>query len=88
MAPGRWEKAFADRLQDVELVLKRAPGGGWAVIYNLSQRWVKNNRDPENIVYITICICDVPADDYSTLKGMNALPVNTNGSCTMIPNIY
>jgi hypothetical protein len=26
-------------------------GGGWRAIYNISQRWVKNNRNPENIVF-------------------------------------
>ncbi|KAI9807092.1 MAG: hypothetical protein M1825_005809 [Sarcosagium campestre] len=39
------------RYRDIQLVLLRVPSGGWKVIYNLSQRWVKNNRDPENIVY-------------------------------------
>jgi hypothetical protein len=32
-------------------VLQRVPSGGWRLIYNLSQRWVKNNRDPENTVF-------------------------------------
>jgi hypothetical protein len=27
------------------------PGGSWRLIYNIKQRWVKNNRDPENIVF-------------------------------------
>jgi Protein of unknown function (DUF3435) len=38
------------RYRDVDLVLQRLPSGGWRLIYNVSQRWVKNNRNPENIV--------------------------------------
>lgn len=41
------------RYQDIDLVLQRVPGGGWRVIYNISQRWVKNNRDLDNIVFNT-----------------------------------
>lgn len=37
-------------MQDIDLVLKRIPSGGWKVIYRIDQRWVKNNRDPENTV--------------------------------------
>ena len=44
-------RSFANDRKDIELVLKRIPSGGWKVIYRLDQRWVKNNRDPENIVY-------------------------------------
>ena len=29
-------------------MLQRVPGGGWR-----AQRWVKNNRDPENVVFNT-----------------------------------
>ena len=43
--------SIPDALQDIELVIKRIPSGGWKVIYRVDQRWVKNNRDPENIVY-------------------------------------
>jgi hypothetical protein len=28
--------------------------GSWELIYKLDQRWVKNNRDPENIVYVNL----------------------------------
>jgi hypothetical protein len=45
------KEQFADCLQDINLVLKRIPSGGWKVIYRIDQRWVKNNRDPENTVY-------------------------------------
>jgi hypothetical protein len=37
--------------QDVTLVLQRAPDRPWRLIYRIDQRWVKNNRDPENIWY-------------------------------------
>lgn len=39
------------RYRDIDLMLQRMPGGGWRAIYNISQKWVKNNRDPENIVF-------------------------------------
>ena len=39
--------------EDIELVLQRVLGGGWRSIYNISQRWVKNNRDSENVVFNT-----------------------------------
>ena len=39
------------RWRDVDLVLQRVPQGGWRLIYNIKQRWVKNNRDPENVVF-------------------------------------
>ncbi len=29
----------------------RIPEGGWKPIYRVDQRWVKNNRDPENTTY-------------------------------------
>ena len=41
------------RYRDVELVLQRTPVGRWRLIYRIDQRWVKNNRDPENIVFGT-----------------------------------
>ncbi|KAN0069234.1 Protein of unknown function (DUF3435) domain containing protein [Elaphomyces granulatus] len=37
------------RYKDVTLVLQRASGRSWRLIYRVDQRWVKNNRDPENI---------------------------------------
>jgi Protein of unknown function (DUF3435) len=39
------------RYKDVDIVLQRVAAGGWRLIYNIKQRWVKNNRDPENIVF-------------------------------------
>ena len=39
------------RYRDIDLVLQRVPEGGWRPIYNVKQRWVKNNRDPESIVF-------------------------------------
>ncbi|KAI9768035.1 MAG: hypothetical protein M1839_004298 [Geoglossum umbratile] len=38
------------RYKDVDVVLLRTDDG-WKVIYKIDQRWVKNNRDPENITY-------------------------------------
>ncbi|KAI9773208.1 MAG: hypothetical protein M1839_002216 [Geoglossum umbratile] len=38
------------RYKDIEVVLLRADES-WKVIYRIDQRWVKNNRDPENITY-------------------------------------
>lgn len=35
--------------------MQRVLDGGWQVIYNLSERWVKDDRDPENVVYESIC---------------------------------
>jgi hypothetical protein len=35
--------------QDIDLVLQRVNTGGWRLIYQVNQRWVKNNRDPKNI---------------------------------------
>lgn len=32
-------------------MLVRVPEGGWKVIYNIAQRWVKNNRDPDNVSF-------------------------------------
>ncbi len=39
------------RYRDVALVLQRTAAGRWRLIYKIDQRWVKNNRDPENIVF-------------------------------------
>lgn len=36
-------------LQDIDLVLQRVDNGGWRLIYQVKQRWIKNNRDPKNI---------------------------------------
>ena len=41
-----------NRDQDIDLVLQRRGRDGWKLIYQLKQRWVKNNRDPENILYV------------------------------------
>ncbi|EXJ72789.1 uncharacterized protein A1O5_03936 [Cladophialophora psammophila CBS 110553] len=42
------------RYEDITLVLQRTDEfGRWRFIYRLDQRWVKNNRDPENIVFGT-----------------------------------
>jgi hypothetical protein len=39
------------RYQDINTILQQVPSSGWRlIIYNISQRWVKNNRDPENVV--------------------------------------
>ena len=42
------------RYRDIELVLKRTANDKWTCFYKLDQRWVKNNRDPENIVFGTV----------------------------------
>jgi hypothetical protein len=44
---------FADglRYRDITMVLQRAQGSPWKVIYNIDQRSVKNNRDAENTVF-------------------------------------
>lgn len=39
------------RYRDIDLALQRVSSRQWRVIYNVNQRWVKNNRDPENIVF-------------------------------------
>ncbi|KAI9764363.1 MAG: hypothetical protein M1840_008501 [Geoglossum simile] len=38
------------RYKDIKVVLLCVPNS-WKVIYRIDQRWVKNNRDPENITY-------------------------------------
>jgi hypothetical protein len=38
--------------KDIDLVLQRSETGRWRLIYQLKQRWVKNNHDPENILYV------------------------------------
>ena len=35
------------------MVLRRTQNNQWKLIYKIDQRWVKNNRDPENIVFGT-----------------------------------
>lgn len=37
--------------KDIDLVLQRVNTGGWRLIYQVKQRWVKNNRDPKNNQY-------------------------------------
>ena len=37
--------------RDVTLVLQRVPTGPWRLIFKIDQRWVKGNRDPENVVF-------------------------------------
>ena len=41
------------RYRDVDLVLQSTSASRWRLIYKIDQRWVKNNRDPENIVFGT-----------------------------------
>jgi len=41
------------RYRDITLVLQRTTDAAWRCIYKVDQRWVKNNRDPENIVFGT-----------------------------------
>ena len=40
------------RRKDIDLVLQRVDSGGWRLIYQVKQRWVKNNRDPEHTQYV------------------------------------
>jgi hypothetical protein len=42
--------------QDIDLVLQRVDTGGWRLIYQVKQRWVKNNRDPKNIQYAQLLL--------------------------------
>ncbi|KAL2440885.1 hypothetical protein ABEF95_008226 [Exophiala dermatitidis] len=37
--------------KDIDIVLQRTDTGRWRLIYEIKQRWVKNNRDPENICF-------------------------------------
>lgn len=39
--------------KDIHLDLKRYENGEVKPAYKINQRWVKNNRDPENVVYVT-----------------------------------
>jgi hypothetical protein len=39
--------------QHIHLILQRRPGGGTQLAWKIDQTWVKNNRDPENVVYGT-----------------------------------
>lgn len=41
------------RYRDIELFIQRTTNDEWRFIYRFDQRWVKNNRDPENIVFGT-----------------------------------
>lgn len=42
-------------------MLQRVEGSrDWRVIWQLNQRWVKNNRDPENIVYVSVILYWLP----------------------------
>ena len=41
------------RYRDIELVLQRTTNTAWKCIYKIDQRWAKNNRDTENIVFGT-----------------------------------
>ncbi|KAL4869119.1 hypothetical protein BDV12DRAFT_208701 [Aspergillus spectabilis] len=61
-APGLKDKASRGlRYQDIELVLFRTDDAPWKMGYRVDQRWVKNNRDPENIQFGTaIWDCDEP----------------------------
>lgn len=40
--------------QDVHIYLFPLPDGSTKVILKLTQRWVKNNKDPENHVYAVL----------------------------------
>ena len=65
----RFKGSFADRLQDIEVVLIRIPSGGWKVIYRIDQRWVKNNRDPEYTVYCPLrLLYNMSTDDDLLLQ--------------------
>lgn len=66
----------------------RVPAGGWRVAYNLSERWVKNNRDPENIVYEYIYYLVTYQLTAFDRKGINPLLVNTRSYSTMTLSIY
>lgn len=35
---------------DIDIILQRTDASGWRLIYEIKPRWVKNNRDPEDIV--------------------------------------
>lgn len=42
------------RYRDIELVLQRTTNARWKCFYKIDQRRVKNNRDPENVVFGTV----------------------------------
>lgn len=44
---------FTNRLRykDIDIVLQRVSSGGGRLIYNINQRWVKNKRDTEKVVF-------------------------------------
>ena len=49
-----------------EVVLIRIPRG-WKVIYRIDQRWVKNNRGPENTVYCFLQLYYDASADHTLL---------------------
>ena len=54
------------RYRDIELVLQRTTNARWRCIYKLDQRWVKNNRNPEN-VFFWVRRCENTASSSSTI---------------------
>lgn len=50
-----WEWSIPNRHQDVDLILQREKDSvddrDWRLVYKIDQRWVKNNRDPDNVTY-------------------------------------
>ncbi|KAL8706139.1 MAG: hypothetical protein Q9201_000774 [Fulgogasparrea decipioides] len=78
--PTRKDDGKGLRYRDVELVLRRIPDSGWKVMYRLDQRWVKNNRDPENIVYTPSLspLVGIPTDKTLSLKYLLALALADN----------
>jgi hypothetical protein len=68
-------------------VLQRAPDRPWRLIYRIDQRWVKNNRDPENIWY-KVTLLSSPSIDLLTKTFCAALALlgqSTQNSSTMMP---
>lgn len=49
------EWSIPNRHQDVDLILQREKDSvddrDWRLVYKIDQRWVKNNRDPDNVTY-------------------------------------
>ena len=59
-------------------MLQRAPDRPWRLIYRIDQRWVKNNRDPENIWYeVTL----LPSPMFTNCLGIDLL---TKGFCAAL----
>ena len=59
-------------------MLQRAPDRPWRLIYRIDQRWVKNNRDPENIWYeVTL----LPSPMSTNCLGIDLL---TKGFCAAL----